>query len=101
MVSLICHFALLRTAKNSSITFFLPLELLLQEQSWTASELLELFWRGKQERPMAIHMEKSARPGLWQFVASIEETQQQTVNKMPLTLTPVHSHRQKSAEDAK
>lgn len=29
------------------------------------------------------------------FVASIEETQQQTVNKMPLTLTPVHSHRQK------
>lgn len=35
------------------------------------------------------------------FVASIEETQQQTVNKMPLTLTPVHSHRQKSAEDAK
>lgn len=50
---------------------------------------------------MAMHMEKSARPGLWQFVASIEETQQQTVNKMPLTLTPVHSHRQKSAEDAK
>lgn len=41
---------------------------------------------------MAIHMEKSARPGVGQFVALIEETQQQTMNKMPLSSSHLCIH---------